>query len=422
MRVRIVSMVFMLVPLLWILSGTAQALELSAAEKARLSAQFRQWLQRDIWPQAQRQGVPRRVFDAALGQVRPIFSLPDLAPPGHPAIPPRQQQAEFGVPKRYFNERSLAYLTRHGRARAKRHAALLRRIERRFGVPGSIVLAIWGRESNFGRAAIRHDAFAILATQAFIGRRKTMFRRQLIMALKMVASGAAPLSRMKSSWAGALGQPQFMPSDYFAYAVDFDGDGYSDIWRSVPDVLASIASHLQKVGWRRGIFWGVEVRLPASVPCHLEGPDQGKTLAEWRRLGLQRVDGKPFPASWRNERLFLLTPAGRHGPAFLVSHNFYALKQYNMSDLYALFVGHLADRIAGRAKGPFRGRWGNVGHLSRADVARMQQRLERMGHDVGGVDGLPGFKTRRSIGRFEQSRGLSPTCFPTERLKRLLLG
>ena len=398
----------------------ARALELSAGEKARLSAQFRDWLRREIWPRAHRQGIPRRVFDAALGHVKPIFTLPDLAPPGHPPLPPERRQAEFAAPKRYFNERSIAILAKRGRALAKRHAALLTRIERRFGVPGAIVLAIWARESNYGRAAIRHDAFAILATQAFIGRRKKTFRRELIAALKMVASGAVPLSRMKSSWAGALGQPQFMPGDYLAYAVDVDGDGRRDIWRSVPDVLASIANHLARHGWRRGVPWGVEVRLPKHVPCHLEGPDRGRPLAEWRRMGVRRVNGRPFPASWRKERIFLLIPAGRYGPAFLVSRNFHVIKEYNMSDLYALFIGHLADRIRGRARGPFATRWGDVGHLTRADVARMQRRLERMGHDVGGVDGLPGFRTRRSIGRFEQSRGLPPSCFPTARLKRLL--
>jgi hypothetical protein len=137
-------------------------------------------------------------------------------------------------------------------------------------------------------------------------------------------------------------------------------------------------------------------------------------------MGLKRVDGGPFPRNWRKERLFLLTPAGRFGPAFLVSRNFYVLKEYNMSDLYALFIGHLADRITGRATGPFRARWADVGHLRRADVARMQRRLERMGYDVGGVDGLPGFKTRRSIGRFEEKAGLRPACFPTARLKKVL--
>ena len=420
MTARLAALVLILLAALVSHQVPVRALELSAAEKARLSTQFRQWLREEMRPLALRAGVPARVYDAALSRVKPVFGLPDLAPPGHPPVPAEQQQAEFAAPKRYFNERSIAALAKRGRALARKHAAVLARIERRFGVPGSVVLAIWARESNYGRAAIRHDAFAILATQAFIGRRKAVFRRELVAALKMVAGGAVPLWRMKSSWAGALGQPQFMPSDYLAYAVDFDGDGRRDIWRSVPDVLASIANHLQKHGWRRGVRWGVEVRLPETVPCYLEGPDQGRPLAEWRRMGVRRIDGQPFPRRWRGERIFLLTPAGRFGPVFLVSRNFYVIKNYNMSDLYALFIGHLSDRIAGRVTGPFRARWGNVGHLRRADVARMQRRLERMGHDVGGVDGLPGFRTRRSIGRFEEARGMAPRCFPTERLLHLL--
>ena len=420
MKARLAALVLILLAVLAMPLAPVWALALSAGEKARLSAQFRQWLQQEMRPQALRAGVPARVFDAALLRVKPVFGLPDLVPPGHPPVPAEQQQAEFAAPKRYFNERSIAALAKRGRALARQHAALLARIERRFGVPGSIVLAIWARESNYGRAAIRHDAFAILATQAFIGRRREVFRRELVAALKMVASGEVPLARMKSSWAGALGQPQFMPSDYLAYAVDFDGDGRRDIWRSVPDVLASIANHLRQHGWRRGVHWGVEVRLPESVPCHLEGPDQGRPLAEWQGMGVRRIDGRPFPRQWRRERIFLLTPAGRYGPVFLVSRNFHVIKEYNMSDLYALFVGHLGDRIAGRAQGPFRARWADVGHLKRADVARMQRRLVDMGHDVGGVDGLPGFRTRRSIGRFEEARGMMPRCFPTARLLRLL--
>ncbi len=420
MTARLAALMLMLLAAFMMPSTPAWALDLPAAEKARLSAQFRQWLRQEMRPLALKAGVPARVFDAALSRVKPVFGLPDLVPPGHPPVPVEQRQAEFAAPKRYFNERSIGILAKRGRALAKRHAALLERIERRYGVPGSIVLAIWARESNYGRAAIRHDAFAILATQAFIGRRKEVFRRELVAALEMVARGAVPPAQMKGSWAGALGQPQFMPSVYLAHAVDFDGDGRRDIWRSVPDVLASIANNLKRHGWRRGVHWGVEVRLPEGVPCHLEGPDQGRPLVEWRRMGIERVDGQPFPENWRKERLFLLTPAGRFGPAFLVSRNFHVIKEYNMSDLYALFIGHLSDRITGRVTGPFTTRWKDVGHLTRADVARMQRRLERMGHDVGGVDGLPGFRTRRSIGRFEVAQGLAPTCFPTGRLKRLL--
>ncbi len=399
------------------------ARELTAAERQRLDARFHQWLAQELRGKARQVGASPRLVDHILQRVKPQWRLPDLALPGRPFIPPQQRQAEFSAPARYFRERSLQIHARTGRRLARRHAALLRRIEQRYGVPGEIVLAIWARESNFGRVKIAQDAFSILATQAFAGRRKAYFRQELAAALRMVASGAARLDDMKSSWAGVLGQPQFMPTVFLKHAVDFNGDGRRDIWRSVPDVLASIANHLKQHGWRRGVRWGVEVRVPVTVGCHLEGPDQGQPLAVWRRMGIARIDGRPFPPSWRRQKeIYLLMPAGRYGAAFLVSANFYVLKEYNMSDLYALFVGHLGDRIAGRAVGPFQARWGKVGHLLRADVACMQARLEKMGHDVGGVDGLPGFRTRRSIGRHEQALGLRPSCFPTEKLRKLLCG
>ena len=392
----------------------------AAQAEPALQQRFQQWLEQEIWPQARKAGISRAVFERALRPVRLNLKLPDLVLPGRPAIPPEQQQAEFASPARYFRESSLKVHTRRGQALLKRHAALLQRVEQRFGVPGAVVLAIWARESNYGRAAIPHDALSILATQAYLGRRRQMFRRELLAALQMLQRGMARRDMLKSSWAGALGQPQMMPSVYLRDAVDFDGDGRRDIWRSVPDVLASIANHLRAGGWRRGLHWGVEVKLPRSVPCHLEGPDQGRTLAQWMKAGIRPLRGE-FPAHWKRQKaLFLLTPAGRLGPAFLVSANFYALKEYNYSDLYALYIGHLADRISGRVNGPFRTRWQEAGRLTRADVACMQRQLQRMGHDVGGVDGLAGFRTRRSIGRFEESRRMQPSCFPTPALRRAL--
>ncbi len=394
-----------------------------AAGEARLERQFARWLEHEIWPQAQAAGVPRQVFDRALRGVRLNLKLPDLVLPGQKPVPAEQQQAEFAAPGRYFNERSLRIHARRGRELLRRHGRLLARIERRFGVPGEIVLAIWARESNYGRAPIRRDAFTILATQAFMGRRAEMFTRELLAALEMVARGHARPGQMKSSWAGALGQPQFLPSVFLRLAVDFDGDGRRDIWNSVPDTLASIANHLKRHGWRRGVPWGVEVALPSRLPCHLEGPDQGRTPAWWRQRGVRAVaNTAKMAALARQRKLYLLTPAGRHGPAFLVSENFHVLKSYNMSDLYALFIGHLSERIGGRQKG-FATPWQDVGHMKRADVAFIQRKLERLGHDVGGVDGLPGFRTRRSIGRHEARMGWPVRCFPTaELLERMRAG
>ncbi len=378
---------------------------------------FRHWLENVFWPAAHAHGIPRSTFDAAFRNVQPDLRLPDLGPPGLPSVPRKQEQREFGAPARYFSERSLRTLAAQGRVLLKRHDDLLRRIEMTWGVPARIVLAIWARESNYGHARIPHNVFRILGTQAWTGRRKARFRRELLAALLIARDGHLPVSALKSSWAGALGQPQMMPSTYLKWAVDFDGDGKRDIWRSIPDVLASIASHLAGHGWQRNRDWGFEVDVPASVPCFLEGPDRGRRLEEWLAMGIRRIGRRPFPTSERNRRLFLLMPAGRYGPAFLVTRNFYVLKEYNMSDLYALFVGHLGDRIRFGAL-PFSRPWRQIGHMLRSDIARMQRALERLGHDVGGADGLPGFRTRRSLGLWQKRQGLRPTCFPTPRLLR----
>ena len=159
--------------------------------------------------------------------------------------------------------------------------------------------------------------------------------------------------------------------------------------------------------------------VPDSVSCALEGPDQGKTISEWAKLGIARVNGKPFPANELRAEGFLLMPAGRKGPAFIVTPNFYVLKEYNESDLYALFIGHGGDRIAGGDRG-FAGRWGKVDGLYRSDIAAMQRGLEKLGYDVGSADGLPGFKTRRSIGGWQAKSGAAPTCFPDAEIVRAL--
>lgn len=398
-------------------AGPVQAVDKAAAER-----QFRLFLDGEIWPQAKAEGVPRAVFDQALGTVRLDWSLPDLIPPGAGTKAPKDQhQAEFRSPAGYFAAKVVDAVVAGGRRRAASEKAVLRQVERRTGVPAPILLAIWGRESGFGTAKVPKDAFTVLATKAFMATRKDMFRAELVAALRIVAGGHAAIGDMKSSWAGALGQPQFMPSKFLAHAADGDGDGRPDIWRSTADTLASIGRYLQDYGWQAGRGWGVEVAVPDTVSCVEEGPDRGHTLARWAARGLARADGRPFAAAETDKEFFLLMPAGRGGPAFLVTPNFYVLKEYNESDLYALFVGHAADRIAG-ADGGFRKGFDAVDALTRGDVAAMQRALERLGHDVGGADGLPGFKTRRSLGAFQESRGDKATCWPDANLKADLAG
>ena len=390
----------------------ASALTVHAAVDRKATERgFQAWLQKDIWPEARAAGVSRQTFDAALKGVTLDWDLPELAPPGAPPPPhTKEVQAEFRSPGAYFDQKNLGAQVATGRQLIAKYDRQLAAIEARYGVPRGILMAIWARESSFGRAAIPHAAIRTLATQAYMSRRKDFFRPELIAALQIVQLGEVSLAQMKSSWAGALGQPQFLPSYYLKYAVDGDGDGRRDIWSSPPDVLASIANFLRNEGWDPERSWGIEVRVPDTVACHFEGPEQGRGMAEWQAAGVRRVDGRDLPRFEQNRTAFLLMPAGRHGPAFIVSGNFYVLKQYNFSDLYALYVGHLSDRFADNRD--FTAGWGKVGGFSRADVARMQAQFESQGHDVGGTDGLVGFKTRVAVGRWQESRGDRATCMP----------
>ncbi|MDI7862931.1 lytic murein transglycosylase [Rhizobiaceae bacterium n13] len=401
--------------------GLAIALSLPvtahAVSKASVENQFEAWVQKDLWPEASAAGVSKQSFTKAFAGVSLNWDLPDLVPPGSkPPKERKQSQAEFSSPGSYFSEKRLRGLAASGRTLAATHAATLKRIERAYGVPGPIILAIWGRESGFGRADIPHAEIEVLATKAFMSTRKDLFRKELIAALQIVERGDVPPSALKGSWAGAMGQPQFMPTSYLNYAVDFDGDGHRDIWNSVPDSLASIANYLQQKGWQAGRTWGYEVSIPGNVSCAQEGPDLSRPVAQWSSLGITRISGKAFPKAEMQADGMMLVPAGRHGPEFIVSPNFYVLKEYNNSDLYALFIGNLADRIA-YGSGPFKAQWGDVGKMLRSDVLAMQQALVAKGYDVGKVDGLPGFKTRRSLGDWQQKSGLVPTCFPDASLK-----
>lgn len=392
-----------------------------AVDKAAVERKFQSWLEQTVWPRARAKGVSRGTFEEAFDGVSLNWKLPDLVPPGTQARTPEDQfQAEFGVPARYFGGNKLETATEVGRVMAKRHAGVLAASEVATGVPGRIVLAVWGRESGYGRVAIKYDAFEVLGTKGFMSTRADYFTDELVAALQIAEAGHAPGGGMKSSWAGALGQPQFMPSRYLQFATDGDGDGKADIWNSEADTIASIAVYLKHFGWVKGRDWGFEVRVPKSVSCTLEGPDQGRPIAEWAEMGVTRVSGRPFPEHELKGEGYLMMPAGRKGPAFIVTPNFYVLKKYNESDLYALFVGHVGDRIQYGMR-DFRGDWGRVGGLKRSDVAAMQRALVDMGHDVGGADGLAGFKTRRSIGRWQKEAGKAQTCFPEASMKKALV-
>jgi lytic murein transglycosylase len=401
-----------------LLGSTASAS--SAPAKSEVEAQFQRWIATDLWQAAKIGGIEKSVFDRTMQGAALKWDLPDLVPPG--TTPPKEQaqsQAEFSSPASYFSEKRLQGLAATGRSLAAQHGSTLRKIEATYGVPGSVLVAICGRESGFGKAKLPYRAIDVLATKAFMSTRKPLFQQELISALHIIESGDVLAERMMGSWAGALGQPQFMPGSYLKYAVDFDGDGKRDIWNSVPDALASIANYLVKSGWQRDRDWGYEVSIPDDVSCAQEGPDRAKPVSVWAGEGIGRISGKGFPGRESKQSAMMLVPAGTNGPEFLVTPNFYVIKEYNNSDLYALFIGNLADRI-GSGGGAFKRPWGDVGKMLRSDVLAMQKALVAQGYDVGKVDGLPGYKTRRSLGEWQARQGMRPTCYPSEGLKAKL--
>ncbi|WP_428671919.1 lytic murein transglycosylase [Roseibium sp.] len=380
------------------------------ASAGQYDAQFRQFLKSDVAPAARQAGVSQATLDRELKGLTPDTSLPGLVGPGGKGKPPKINfQAEFKSPARYFRDSQFNALVPRGRSLMKQHASALSRIEAKYGVPRRIILAIWARESGYGSAKIPYDAIRVLATQAFMGQRPEFFKGELIAGLKILQNGDVSRTGMKSSWGGAMGQPQFLPSSFLKYAVDFDGDGKRNIWSSDVDTMASIAHYLSAHGWVKGRDWGYEVFLPENVSCTREGPDNRQAISAFVREGVRRVSGKPFPANEVNQPGNILLPAGRYGPAFIATENFYVIKDYNESDAYALFVGHLADRY-GSNKG-FAGKWKPMKETTRGAVRNLQQRLEGLGHDVGGADGLIGFKTRRSIGRDQEKNGFFATCW-----------
>lgn len=373
-------------------------------------AEFQRFLDQTVSADARKAGVSAGVIARELAGLTPDTSLPGLGKPGGAPTPPSvNYQAEFRAPARYFRDSHFNGLVSGGQRILKQHAKTLAAIERDTGVPGRIIVAIWGRESAYGNAKIPYDAIRVLATRAFMGQRRDFYRQELIAALKMIQSGHIDRSAMKSSWAGAMGNPQFMPSSYLAHAYDFDKDGKQDIWRSVPDTLASIGHYLKDKGWVAGRDWGYEASVPDTVSCSREGPDKGQPIGAWIADGVARVSGRPFPNHEINRAGFLLMPAGRLGPAFMATENFYVIKEYNESDTYALFVGNLADRYGG-GRG-FKGAWRNAPKSTRGSVRKLQLKLEGQGYDVGGADGLIGFKTRRSIGASQEKAGRRPTCW-----------
>ena len=371
---------------------------------------FSRWLE-GLWPDAQKLGISRAVFDSATRGVEPDLSLPDLVIPGRPEAPPRGQAEFVQTPADYVREKTIASLAARGRTLLDQHRATLTAIEQRFGVPPAVILAIWGRETAYGGHKLPHNAMRVLATQAYVGRRKEQFREELLYGFKMLQDGHVKLADMRSSWAGAMGLTQFLPSEFYKHGVDFDRDGRIDIFNSVPDALASAAQQFVNKGWQAGKRWAYEVRPPQGIDCTIAEPSQTMPIGEWLKRGYVPAYGRKLSADELAETASLLMPEGSYGPAFLTPKNYYVIKDYNFSDLYVLFVGHLSDRILDSRQ--FETSWSKTAQLRTADVETMQRRLTELGFYRDKIDGKAGMLTRSALGAYQKQNGLKLDCWPT---------
>ncbi len=292
-----------------------------------------------------------------------------------------------------------------GKAGMARWQSDLDRAASRYGVDPATIAAVWGVESNFGRTLGGRPLLTSLSTLSCFGRRQAYFRGEFFSTLKIIQDEHIAPDRLLGSWAGAFGQTQFMPSTYLRLAVDFDGDGRRDLVDSVPDALASTANFLKRAGWNPSLAWGYEVKLPAGLDTSGAGRKNKRPMSSWAKQGVTRVDGQALPGG--DTPAGLLLPAGRNGPAFLVTRNFDALYSYNAAESYALAIAHLSDRL--RGGGPLVQAWPTDDPgLSRAERRELQRLLIAKGYDVGEPDGMIGARTRQALQAAQRELGLPP--------------
>jgi membrane-bound lytic murein transglycosylase B len=323
-----------------------------------------------------------------------------------------QRQPEFVSPVwDYVTNRVTESRIAGGRALKAEIAATLDAVQARYGVPSGIILGIWGLESNYGAAALNYDAAGALATLAHEGRRRAQFEGYLLALADMVERGLADQAQLRSSWAGALGQPQFMPDVYLSTAVDWDNDGHRDIWSNRGDVAASIGNYLQDRGWRADEPVFEEARLPDGFDYAL-ADGALRTVADWAARGVAPVSGGAWPQAQRGLQAQLFLPAGAQGPALLLHHNFSVIRRYNNSDRYALVVALLARAFDGR-EGLVRDWPRQLGALNREQILELQTLLNALGYDAGAPDGLFGSRTRVAVRGFQASQNMAADGFPT---------
>ena len=360
---------------------------------------FDQWVS-EFRERARAQGITAATLDEALAGVRYQPRIIELD----------RSQPEFTrAIWEYLDSAVSSSRVDNGRRKLAEHRDAADQAQHRYGVPGSVITAIWGIESNYGSNFGSFSTIDAFATLGYEGRRHAFAQEQLIAALRIIQEGDIDREHMLGSWAGAMGHTQFIPTSFLAYAVDGDNDGRRDIWSSIPDVMASTAHYLAKNGWQRGQPWGVEVTLPEGFDYTRTELSTRQPTSAWQAQGVRAVQGQSLPTF---DQASIIAPAGAQGPAFLVGPNFRVIMRYNNATSYALAVALLSQRIDG---GPgVQGDWPRgLKPLTRSQTKEMQGLLNQKGFGTGTPDGIMGPNTREGLRAWQRSVGETPDGFPS---------
>lgn len=398
-----------------LIAGACALAALGAGAEAAATPEgggFARWL-KAFRVEALAEGVSPQTFDAAFAGVQVVDRVTEA----------NDSQPEFSRPFwAYLDGAAGPARVERGLTRQSEQTALLRSIAQSYGVDASVIAAIWGLESNYGAILGDYDVIAALATLAYDSRRTDYGRAQLLGALQILDRGYANKAQLKGSWAGAMGQTQFIPTTYLSYAVDHDGDGRRDVWSNYGDVFASTANYLSKSGWTLGRPWGFEVTLPDGFAYAEADLSEKRSTAYWARSGVRRPDGETLTrdASLLNSQSSIIVPTGAGGPAFIVFDNFRAILRYNNSTAYALGVGMLADALSGDPFELVRDWPRGETPLSRTERVALQEALARRGFNPGDADGILGARTRAAIRAFQKTQGMPQDGYATHEILRRL--